>query len=95
MKNLLAFLTTYKAKKAQLDTLTAEVENMKAELIAYTKGNHNADGKGKYSFVCGQYTVTITPCTRTDIDKKRLESEMPEVAEKYKKETTFDRTIVK
>ena len=94
MKNLLVFLTTYKSKKAQLDKLTEELESMKKELLSYTKETcENNDGK--YSFVCGQYTVTITPCTRTDIDKKRLAVERPEIAEEYKTETTYERMTVK
>lgn len=95
MRNLLAFLTTYKAKKAQLDNLTEEVEAMKKELENYTMENNTPDGNGKYKFTCGQYTVTITPCTRTDIDKKRLEAEKPDIAEAYKKTTEYNRTTVK
>ena len=95
MKNLLAFLTQYKAKKAQLDSLTEEINAMKTELESYTIANNKPDNNGKYRFVCGQYTVTITPCTRTDIDKKRLEAEKPEIAEEYKKTTEYNRTTVK
>ena len=95
MKNLLAFLTQYKAKKALLDNLTEEVEAMKKELESYTMENNTPDNNGKYKFTCGQYTVTITPCTRTDIDKKRLEAEKPEIAEEYKKTTEYNRTTVK
>ena len=95
MKNVLAFLTAYKAKKAQLDSLTDEVNAMKAELENYTKANNIPDENGKYKFVCGQYTVTITPCTRTDIDKKRLETEKPDIAKEYSKTTEYNRTIVK
>ena len=95
MKNVLAFLTSYKAKKAELDKLTAEVESMKKELIDYTKEKVNADEKGKYTFTCGQYTITISACTRTDIDKKRLAVELPEIAEQYKTETQYERMTVK
>ena len=95
MKNVLAFLTTYKAKKAELDKLTAEIESMKREITEYTKEKVNADDNGKYTFTCGQYTVTISACTRTDIDKKRLAVELPEIAEQYKTETQYERMTVK
>ena len=95
MKNLLAFLTQYKAKKALLDSLSEEVETMKKELEQYTISSYEQDEKGKYKFVCGQYTVIITPCKRTDIDKKRLEIEKPEIALEYAKVTEYNRTTVK
>lgn len=95
MKNLLVFLTQYKAKKAQLDSLTEEVEAMKKEIESYTMANNEPDEKGKYKFTCGQYMVTITPCTRKEIDKKRLEAEKPEIAKEYEKISEFNRTIVK
>lgn len=94
MKNILAFLTTYKKKANELENLKKEIESMKAELNAYTKKNGIATENG-FSFECGQYTVTITECTRTDIDKKRLSAELPEIANKYKTETTYERTTVK
>ena len=94
MKNLLAFLTKYKTKKAQLDSLTAEVEEMKKELLAYTKGNYEKDESGKIKFTCGQYTVTITTCTRTDIDKKRLAEEKPDIVKEYTKVSEYERTNV-
>lgn len=94
MKNVLTFLTTYKAKKAQYDKLAEELESMKRELTEYTKETCE-NNAGKYSFVCGQYTVTISTCTRTDIDKKRLSAELPEIAEQYKTETQYERMTVK
>ena len=95
MKNILAFLTSYKAKKAQFDALKEELENMKTELETYTKENYESDENNKYKFTCGQYTVTITPCTKTDIDKKRLENELPDIARQYLKITEYSRTTVK
>ena len=95
MKNILTFLTSYKAKKAQFDALKEELENMKTELETYTKENYTSDENNKYKFTCGQYTVTITPCTKTDIDKKRLENELPDIARRYSKITEYSRTTVK
>ena len=94
MKNLLAFLTEYKTKKAMKDKLEKELDQMKAELEAYTR-EKVAPENGKYYFTCGQYEVTITPCRREDIDKKRLQEELPAIAEQYKKIIEYDRTVVK
>ena len=93
MKNVLAFLTEYKAKKAELDKLEEAVKAMKTELVKYVKENNAPDEKGKYKYTCGQYVVTITPTTKTWIDNAILES-IPE-AEGFKKQTTYDTTIVK
>jgi len=95
MKNILAFLTAFKAKKARLDKLTEEYESMKKEIESYTMENNTPDENGKYKIVVGQYTITISPVTRTDIDKKRLEQELPDVAKEYEKISTYNRTIVK
>jgi len=93
MKNVLAFLTEYKAKKAELDKLEESVKAMKTELVRYVKENNVPDEKGKYKYTCGQYVVTITPTTKTWIDNAILES-IPE-AESFKKQTTYDTTTVK
>ena len=93
MKNVLAFLTEYKAKKAELETLETKVKAMKAELESFIKENNAPDDKGKYKYVCGQYVVTITPCVKTWVDNSILD-ELPE-AVAYKKESPYDRTIVR
>ena len=93
MKNVLAFLTEYKAKKAELESLEEKVKAMKEEIESFVKANNKPDNKGKYRYTCGQYTVTITPCVKTWIDNAILES-VPE-AENFKKQSPYDRTIVK
>ena len=95
MKNILAFLTAYKAKKAQHETLTDELKQMQKELDEYTKANYVPDANGKYKFTCGQYVVTLSPIERVDIDKTRLASDHPEIMDEYKKVTTYDRMNVK
>ena len=90
MKNLLAFLTSYKAKKAQLDALKDEVDAMKAELLGYALDNYERDPKGKIKFNYGQYTVTVTACKRTDIDKKALTEFDAELAKRFEKVTEYD-----
>ena len=93
MKNVLAFLTEYKAKKAELEILEEKVKAMKAELEDFIKTNNKPDEKGKYKYICKPYVVTITPCVKTWIDNAILET-VPE-AEAFKKQSPYDRTIVK
>ncbi len=90
MKNLLAYLTSYKAKKTQLDALKEEVDNMKAELLGYALENYERDEKGKIKFTHGQYTITVTACKRTDIDRKALEAFDAELAKRFEKVTEYD-----
>lgn len=89
MKNLLATITAYKAKKAEAEKLTREAEAMKAELIEYMAGKHENVIK------CGQYVLTITECTRTGIDEKSLREQFPAIAQEFEKVTTYNRFTVK
>lgn len=93
MKNVLAFLTEYKAKKAELELLEEKVNAMKAELESFIKANNEPDEKGKYKYTCKPYIVTITPCVKTWVDNAILEA-VPE-AEAFKKQSQYNRTIVK
>ena len=95
MTNLLSFLTAYKAKKNEYDKLEKELKALKSELETYAIGKYEPDEKGKIEFTCGQYAVTITPCKRTDIDKKRLETDYPDIASEYAKTIEYNKTIVK
>ena len=94
MKNLLAFLTAFKAKKTQLKNLEKEVETMQSELLGYIGENYTKDENGKIRFTIGQYTVTLTECERESVDKKQLEEKYPEIAKEVKKISTYDRLTV-
>ena len=93
MKNVLAFLTEYKKLKADFDAMKEKLDGMKDELETFVKSNNMPDDKGKYKYTCGQYVVTITPCVKTWVDNAILES-IPE-AENFKRQSPYDRTIVK
>lgn len=95
MTNLLTFLTAYKNKKNEYDKLEKELKALKTELETYATGKYNPDKNGKIEFTCGQYAVSITPCKRTDIDRKKLEADHPDIALEYSKITEYNRTIVK
>ena len=43
----------------------------------------------------GSFTATNKPFTRTDIDKKRLETEKPDIYRAYLKTATFPRFVVR
>ena len=47
MKNVLAYLTEYKSKKAELDKLDAEVKAMKSVIAEYVLSKVSRDEKGK------------------------------------------------
>ena len=94
MKNLLAYITSFKAKKVQLKNLEAEVDEMQKELLGYIGSNYEKDESGKIRFTVGQYTVTLTTVEKTSVDKKALEAKYPEIAEEFKKVSTYDRLTV-
>lgn len=89
MTNLLATLTQYKALKAQIDALEATLKEKRAEITEYM------EKKGTDKLTCGQYIATITSCTKTSLDEKKIREEFPEVAAACTKTTTYDRFTVK
>lgn len=89
MKNLLATLTQYKAMKAQIDALEAQLKEKREEITAYMAE------KGTSKLTCGQYIATITECRKTSLDEKKIRELFPEVAEATEKVTTYERFTVK
>ena len=92
MKNVLAFLTEYKSKRAELDELKKLVDGMKDELTEYVLSR---DEKGKATYTCKPFVVTITECTRTGLDEKTIRELFPDIAKEYETVTTYDRVTVK
>lgn len=89
MKNLLATITAYKAKKAEAEKLAKEVEKMKSELVQYM------NEKATNSIICGQYVLTITECQKHSLDEKGIREKFPEIANEFEKITTYNRFTVK
>ena len=89
MINLLATLTQYKAIKAQLDSLEAQLKEKRADIEAYMI-EKNTD-----KLTCGQYIATITECTKKSLDEKLIRKQFPEVAEVAEKVNTYNRFTVK
>ena len=85
--NILITLTEYKTKKAKLEELKAEIESLKNDIVEYM-----GDEK---KLVVGQYTATITDCTKNTLDEKAIRAELPDVAEKYNRVTEYTRFTVK
>lgn len=68
-----------------------ELENMNAAIRAAILAEMgNAD-----TMTRGCFTATNKPFTRTDIDKKRLETEKPDIYKAYLKTATFPRFVVR
>lgn len=95
MKNVLAYLTEYKSKKAELDKLETEVKAMKNEIANYVLSKVERDEKGKAIYTCKPFTVTVTLCKRTGLDEKAIRELFPEIAKEHETETEYDRVIVK
>lgn len=89
MKNLLATLTQYKAIKAQIEALEAQLKDKRAEITDYMAE------KGTNKLTCGQYIATITECTKTTLDEKKIRELYPEIAKETEKTTVYERFSVK
>ena len=89
MKNLLATLTQYKALKAQIDSLEAQLKEKRAEITEYMTE------KGTDKLTCGQYIATITNCEKRSLDEKLIRERFPEVASAAEKVTAYQRFVVK
>ena len=89
MKNLLATLTQYKAIKAQIEALEAQLKEKRTEITEYMTE------KGTTKLTCGQYIATITECTKTSLDEKKIRDLYPEIAKETEKVTTYERFTVK
>lgn len=89
MKNLLATLTQYKAIKAQIEALEAQLREKRTEITDYMAEKNTS------KLTCGQYIATITECTKRTLDEKMIREFYPEVAEATEKVTTYERFTVK
>ena len=89
MKNLLATLTQYKALKAQVDSLEAQLKEKRTEIETYMQE------KKTDKLTCGQYVAVITECTKTSLDEKYIRTQYPDIAQKAEKVTKYNRFTVK
>ena len=80
-------LTNYKVLSAKIKEMEKELESLKNEIISEMEVNTEKR--------IGQYTVSLKEISRTDIDKKQLEIDLPEIFRKYEKESTYKRLTVK
>ena len=89
MMNLLATLTEYKAIKAKIEALEAQLKEKRTEITDYMAE------KGTAKLTCGQYIATITECEKRTLDEKRIRELYPEIAKETEKDTTYERFTVK
>jgi predicted phage-related endonuclease len=85
--NILATLTSYKAKKAEIERIEQELKEMQFAIVEYMNG--------KDELTTGQYKVTYKDCNRTDIDKATLKNKYPEIAKELTTTTTYKRFTVR
>ena len=89
MMNLLATLTQYKAIKAQIDALEAQLKEKRTAITEYMAE------KDTTKLTCGQYIATITECSKRSLDEKLIREKYPEIAAEAEKTTTYERFTVK
>jgi len=82
-----ATLTKYKALNAKIKEMEAEAEALKNEIIS--EMNINEEKR------VGQYTIAYKAIERSDVDKKALESEYPEIYNEVKKTIVYNRLTVR
>ena len=83
----IATLTKFKALNAKIKEMEAEAEALKKEIIA--EMNVNEEKR------VGQYTITYKAIERSDVDRKALESEYPEIFNEVKKTVVYNKLTVK
>ena len=82
-------IETFLALKAQIEALTAQQDEIKAELSEIAKAC--ADNKYKIN----NHSISATLCKTTSIDKKALMEAHPKLAAKFLKETEYWKTIIR
>lgn len=95
MMNVLATLTAYKSKKAELDAMKKELDAMKEQIVDYVLSKVDRDEKGKATYVCKPFTVTVTECKRIGLDEKTIRELFPDIAKEHETVTVYDRVTVK
>lgn len=90
MKNVLAYLTEYKAMKAEYDKLEKQLDAMKKEISEYVLSKTERNENGKATYICKPFTVTVTECHRTKLDEKTIKKLYPEIAKENTITTVYD-----
>lgn len=95
IKKPLAFLTTYKSKKAELDALEEEVKEMRKQITDYVLSKVSRDEKGNAKYTFKPFVLTVTHCKRAGLDEKAIRELFPEIAKEHETVTEYDQLRVK
>ena len=88
MLNMEAKIKEYR----ELKRMAEEAEAMAAAIGDELKAEMTAAGQDK--MIVGEYKLSYIDCTRTDLDKKRLEAEHNSLYTAYLKSSTYKRFSV-
>lgn len=88
MKELERTVADYRSMTAMLDEISAQVEDLKREIIGYLDSNNKLSETGN------DFTVKVSTCERRTLDSKRLEADLGSLAE-YQKVSQYRRLYVK
>ena len=88
MNELEKVVADYRSLTTLLDEVTAQVEDLKREIIGYLDSNNKISETGS------NFTVKVSTCERRTLDSKRLEADLGSLAE-YQKVSQYRRLYVK
>lgn len=87
-QDMQAKASEYKEYKRMIEEMQSIADSIADELkAAMTEA-------GETKVIAGQYKITYSEISRKDIDKKRLETEQPEIFTAYQKATSYMRLLV-
>lgn len=88
MMQLEKTVADYRSMSALLDEITAQVEDLKREIIGYLDSNNKISETGS------DFTVKVSTCQRKTLDRKALEADLGSLAE-YDRISQYRRLYVK
>ena len=88
MNELEKVVADYRSLNTLLDEISAEVEDLKREIIGYLDFNNKLFETDK------DFTVKVSTCERRTVDTKRLEADLGSLAE-YQRISQYRRLYVK
>lgn len=88
MNELEKVVADYRSLTTLLDKVTAQVEDLKRDIIGYLDSNNKISETGT------NFTVKVSTCERRTLDSKRLEADLGSLAE-YQRVSQYRRLYVK
>ena len=88
MNELEKVVADYRSLTTLLDEVTAQVEDLKREIIGYLDSNNKISETGS------NFTVKVSTCERRTLDSKRLEADLGSLSD-YQRISQYRRLYVK